>query len=131
MEANSPSVRFIHGDFAAGVRTTSDRLDARGDFATGMRMSAKTPARHHGDFAAGPGVLGKILRGLADAVARARLREHQRELRRVKKRARGRSDAPVSNEWERKSVGGQETFERDTLEPVFILDRAHAFFVIA
>jgi len=41
-------------------------------------------------------------------------------------RARGRSDAPVSNEWERKSVGEQETFEQDTLEPVFILDRAHA-----
>src|SRR5262249_39880096 len=41
-------------------------------------------------------------------------------------RARGRSDAPVSNEWERKSVGEQETFEQDTLEPVFILERAHA-----
>ncbi len=41
-------------------------------------------------------------------------------------RARGRSDAPVSNEWEQKSVGEQETFEQDTLEPVFILERAHA-----
>jgi nucleotidyltransferase/DNA polymerase involved in DNA repair len=40
-------------------------------------------------------------------------------------RARGRSDALVSNEWERKSVGEQETFEEDTLEPVFILERAH------
>jgi DNA polymerase IV (DinB-like DNA polymerase) len=41
-------------------------------------------------------------------------------------RARGISDSPVSNEWERKSVGEQETFERDTLEPSFVLDRARA-----
>jgi DNA polymerase IV (DinB-like DNA polymerase) len=39
-------------------------------------------------------------------------------------KVRGDSDDPVSNEWERKSVGEQETFEEDTLDPVFILGRA-------
>jgi DNA polymerase IV (archaeal DinB-like DNA polymerase) len=41
-------------------------------------------------------------------------------------RARGISDSPVSNEWERKSVGEQETFERDTLDPSVVLARGHA-----
>jgi DNA polymerase IV (DinB-like DNA polymerase) len=41
-------------------------------------------------------------------------------------RARGISDSPVSNEWERKSVGEQETFERDTLEASFVQQRARA-----
>jgi DNA polymerase IV (DinB-like DNA polymerase) len=41
-------------------------------------------------------------------------------------RACGISDDPVSNEWERKSVGEQETFEVDTLEPAFVLERARA-----
>ena len=36
-------------------------------------------------------------------------------------RARGMSDSPVTNEWERKSVGEQETFERDTLDPTLVL----------
>jgi nucleotidyltransferase/DNA polymerase involved in DNA repair len=40
------------------------------------------------------------------------------------RKARGLSDDPVSNEWERKSVGEQETFETDTLDPVFVLERA-------
>jgi DNA polymerase IV (DinB-like DNA polymerase) len=39
-------------------------------------------------------------------------------------KVRGHSDDPVSNEWERKSVGEQETFEEDTLDSVFILGRA-------
>jgi DNA polymerase IV (DinB-like DNA polymerase) len=39
-------------------------------------------------------------------------------------KARGNSDSPVSNEWEPKSVGEQETFERDTLEAAFVLERA-------
>jgi len=39
-------------------------------------------------------------------------------------KARGISDDAVSNEWERKSVGEQETFEEDTLDPVFIFGRA-------
>jgi DNA polymerase IV (DinB-like DNA polymerase) len=39
-------------------------------------------------------------------------------------KARGISDDLVSNEWERKSVGEQETFEEDTLDPVFIFGRA-------
>jgi DNA polymerase IV (DinB-like DNA polymerase) len=41
-------------------------------------------------------------------------------------RARGISDSVVSNEWERKSAGEQETFERDTLDAGFVLDRARA-----
>jgi nucleotidyltransferase/DNA polymerase involved in DNA repair len=41
-------------------------------------------------------------------------------------RARGISGSAVSNEWERKSAGEQETFERDTLEPALILARAQA-----
>jgi DNA polymerase IV (DinB-like DNA polymerase) len=40
------------------------------------------------------------------------------------RKARGLSDDPVTNEWERKSVGEQETFETDTLDPVFILGRS-------
>jgi DNA polymerase IV (DinB-like DNA polymerase) len=39
-------------------------------------------------------------------------------------KARGMSEAAVSNEWERKSVGVQETFEEDTLDPAFIFGRA-------
>ncbi len=39
-------------------------------------------------------------------------------------RACGISDSPVSDEWEPKSVGEQETFEHDTLESAFILERA-------
>jgi DNA polymerase IV (DinB-like DNA polymerase) len=39
-------------------------------------------------------------------------------------KVRGNSDDPVSNEWERKSVGEQETFEEDTLDSGFILGRA-------
>ena len=44
----------------------------------------------------------------------------------VYERARGVSLSPVSNEWERKSVGEQETFEQDTLDRSFVLDRARA-----
>ncbi len=40
-------------------------------------------------------------------------------------KARGVSDSPVSNEWEPKSIGEQETFEHDTLEAAFVLERAH------
>jgi len=39
-------------------------------------------------------------------------------------KARGLSESPVTNEWERKSVGEQETFEEDTLEAGFLLERA-------
>lgn len=42
------------------------------------------------------------------------------------KKARGISDSPVSNEWEAKSIGEQETFEKDTLDPAFILDRVRS-----
>jgi len=38
-------------------------------------------------------------------------------------KAHGLSDSPVSNEWEPKSVGEQETFEVNTLDPDFILQR--------
>jgi nucleotidyltransferase/DNA polymerase involved in DNA repair len=41
-------------------------------------------------------------------------------------KARGHSDSPVSNEWEPKSVGEQETFDENTLEAEFILARARA-----
>jgi DNA polymerase IV (DinB-like DNA polymerase) len=41
-------------------------------------------------------------------------------------KSRGISDDPVSNEWERKSAGEQETFEEDSLDPAFVLGRAHA-----
>ncbi len=44
--------------------------------------------------------------------------------REMSERARGISEDPVSNDWERKSVGEQETFERDTREPSFVLARA-------
>lgn len=39
-------------------------------------------------------------------------------------KSRGLDDSPVSNEWEPKSIGEQETFERDTLQAAFILERA-------
>jgi DNA polymerase IV (DinB-like DNA polymerase) len=41
-------------------------------------------------------------------------------------RARGISDDPVSNEWERKSAGEQETFEQDTLDSSLVLERGRA-----
>jgi DNA polymerase IV (DinB-like DNA polymerase) len=41
-------------------------------------------------------------------------------------RARGLDESPVSNEWEPRTVGEQETFETDSLDPAFILDRARA-----
>jgi nucleotidyltransferase/DNA polymerase involved in DNA repair len=40
------------------------------------------------------------------------------------RKVRGISDDPVSNEWEPRSVGEQETFEVDTLDPVFVRGRA-------
>ena len=40
------------------------------------------------------------------------------------RKARGVSDSVVSNEWEAKTIGEQETFERDTLEASVILERA-------
>ena len=55
MEANSslPMSLPVPGDFAAGVRAKPETLAVRGDFATGMRGMPRSPARHHGDFAAG------------------------------------------------------------------------------
>src|SRR5712692_1308664 len=38
-------------------------------------------------------------------------------------KARGISESPVSNEWEPKSIGEQETFEVDTLDDAFVLER--------
>src|SRR4029450_6655393 len=40
--------------------------------------------------------------------------------------ARGPTDSPVPNEWEPKSVGEQETFEVNTLDADFILERVRA-----
>ena len=42
------------------------------------------------------------------------------------RKAHGVSDDPVSSDWERKSVGEQETFEEDSLDPAFVLTRARA-----
>jgi DNA polymerase IV (DinB-like DNA polymerase) len=42
------------------------------------------------------------------------------------RKARGLSDDPVTNDWERESVGEQETFETDSLDPAFVLGRARA-----
>jgi DNA polymerase IV (archaeal DinB-like DNA polymerase) len=39
-------------------------------------------------------------------------------------KARGISESPVSSAWERKSLGEQTTFDQDTLEAGFILERA-------
>ncbi|OHA08516.1 MAG: hypothetical protein A3B37_00240 [Candidatus Sungbacteria bacterium RIFCSPLOWO2_01_FULL_59_16] len=41
-------------------------------------------------------------------------------------KAHGISEDPVSNEWEPKSVGEQETFETDTLQAAFVLERLRA-----
>jgi DNA polymerase IV (DinB-like DNA polymerase) len=41
-------------------------------------------------------------------------------------KARGIDEDAVSNDWERKSVGEQETFEEDSLDRAFILARAQA-----
>jgi DNA polymerase IV (DinB-like DNA polymerase) len=41
-------------------------------------------------------------------------------------RARGISEDPVSDVWERRSLGEQETFERDTLDAAFVLARGRA-----
>ena len=41
-------------------------------------------------------------------------------------KARGLSESVVSNDRERKSVGEQETFEVDTLDPAFVQERARA-----
>lgn len=40
------------------------------------------------------------------------------------RKARGEDESPVSNEWELKSIGVEETFETDTLDAAFILERA-------
>ena len=63
------------------------------------------------------------LRRVEAAQLRAWLGKGGEELYR---KARGLSDDPVSNEWERKSVGEQETFETDSLDPAFVLGRARA-----
>ena len=44
----------------------------------------------------------------------------------LSRKAWGQSDDPVSSDWERKSVGEQETFEVDSLDPEFVLARARA-----
>jgi DNA polymerase IV (DinB-like DNA polymerase) len=58
-------------------------------------------------------------------IERAQLREwFGKSGDKLYQKARGISDDAVSNEWERQSVGEQETFEEDTLDPGFILGRA-------
>jgi len=41
-------------------------------------------------------------------------------------RARGVSTSPVSNAWAPRSVGAQETFEQDTRDPAFLVERLRA-----
>lgn len=68
----------------------------------------------------------KIVAQLRD-VEVARLREwFGRGGEELHRKARGLSDDPVTNEWQRKSVGEQETFEVDRFDPAFILGRAQA-----
>ena len=43
--------------------------------------------QYHRHVDAGPGMLGQILRGLPDAIAGARLRQHQREVGRARRAA--------------------------------------------
>jgi DNA polymerase IV (DinB-like DNA polymerase) len=43
--------------------------------------------------------------------------------RRLFEKARGVDDSPVSNEWTRKSVGEQETFEADSRSPSFVMEQ--------
>ncbi len=44
----------------------------------------------------------------------------------LSRKAHGISDSPVSGKWVQKSIGVEETFEKDALNPAFILDRARA-----
>ena len=54
--------------------------------------------QRHRHFGAGPGMIGQILDGLADAVPGARLRQHQREIRRpVQRTRRGGLPPPASS----------------------------------
>ena len=41
------------------------------------------------------------------------------------RKVRGIADSPVSNEWVAKSMGEQETFERDTRSPSFLIERLY------
>ncbi|HEY7039628.1 MAG TPA: DNA polymerase IV [Methylomirabilota bacterium] len=59
------------------------------------------------------------------AVDRERLREWLgRGGEDLHRKAHGQSDDPVSSDRERKSVGEQETFEVDSLDPAFVSERA-------
>jgi DNA polymerase IV (DinB-like DNA polymerase) len=44
---------------------------------------------------------------------------------RLYEKARGVDDSPVSNEWTRKSLGEQETFEQDSRSPVIVTERLY------
>jgi len=45
---------------------------------------------------------------------------------RLHEKARGVDDSPVSNEWTRKSLGEQETFEQDSHNPTVVTERLYA-----
>jgi DNA polymerase IV (archaeal DinB-like DNA polymerase) len=45
---------------------------------------------------------------------------------RLFEKARGIDDSAVSNEWTRKSVGEQETFEQDSRSPAFVTERLYS-----
>ena len=44
---------------------------------------------------------------------------------RLFEKARGIDDSPVTNEWTRKSIGEQETFEQDTRSPALVTERLY------
>lgn len=63
------------------------------------------------------------LRAVAPEVLRAWFGRWGDELHR---KAQGLSESPVCNDWEPKSIGEQETFGEDTLDPRVVLSRAAA-----
>ncbi len=116
-------VAKIASDFRKPDGLTVVRPDAVQGFLDGLPIRVipgigpKTEALLHGNGV----TLVADLRGVELSRLREWLGKGGEDLHR---KARGLSDDPVSNDWERKSVGEQETFEADTLDPVFVLGRA-------
>jgi hypothetical protein len=52
-ERTRASLLPLEGDFAGGMRRDPSEQAIRGDFATGVRGTTEPLPRHHGDFAAG------------------------------------------------------------------------------
>ena len=69
------------------VKTRSGRRNANGSLLPSLPPSSRAIERHH-HVGAGPGMIGQILDGLADAVLGARLRQDEREIGRPEQRMR-------------------------------------------